>query len=185
MSSPQGPKAAAKKGVTPMAVFRSAESFLDAADRQQQWLKERGKGVTLIDLMPVYFLYGQGIELMLKAFLRTRGFNDRELANKPYGHDVLALYKTCREHGLWDDVDGGSMAGILAAHYSDADWHITFRYVSDFRREFPTFEAAGVFARVLLEAIQPVCEGMDPLEAAMLLMQASHRSDESEWIGAF
>lgn len=171
MTNPGKQKTGARSELAPMMVFLSAASFLDAADRQHQWLKQRGKDLTRIDLMPVYFLYGQGIELMLKAFLRTRGFTDRELATKPYGHDVLALYRTCREQGLWDDVDGTGMAGILAAYYSGAEWHITFRYVSDFRKEFPTFEAVGVFARILLQAIKPVCEGMEPLKAAMLMMQ--------------
>ena len=77
------------------------------------------------------------------------------------------------------------MAGVLAQYYSSAHWHNTFRYVSDFREEFPAFEAVGIFARVLLEAIQPVCEGMEPLEAAMLRIYALNPPDEEQVFDAF
>ena len=177
MSNPAEQKSDVHNETAPIMVFLSAASFLDAADRQHQWLKKRRSSAYI---MPVYLLYGQGIELMLKAFLRTRRFTDRELRNEPYRHDVLELYQTCRKHGLWDDVDGTSMAGCLVAYYNSANWHNTFRYVSESKREFPKFEAVGLFARILLEAIQPVCEGLEPLEAAMLLMQNLDTLDEEQ-----
>lgn len=185
MTAGPEPKPNAHGSASPMEVFRSAAEFLDAADRQQQWLKEQGKDLTLVQLMPTYFLYGQGIELTRKAFLRTRGFSNQRLRSRPYGHNVLGLYRERKKHGLCDSVDGTSMAGILAAYYSNADWHITFRYVSNFRKEFPTFEAVGVFARVLLEATRPVCEGMEPLDAAMLIMQELCKSAEDHCLDSF
>jgi hypothetical protein len=165
--------------VPPMEVFRSAEAFLDAADRERQWVNDQPAKWTLAQAMPIYFLYGQAIELALKAFLRTRGFSGRKLANKPYGHNLFALYRTCREHLLFTDAHCLAMIGIVAAHYSDADWHIKFRYVSDLRREFPTFEAVSVFSRALFEAVRPTCDGMDPLEVAFLFMPPSELPEET------
>lgn len=163
----------------PMEVLRSAAAFLAAADREHQWLKDREIAWTLVDAMPVYFLYGQAIELALKAYLRARGFRSRELGKGKYGHNLLTLYRTCNEHFFFTDTHCGSMIGILTEYFSDANWHTTFRYVSDFKKEFPTFEAVSVVSRVLLEAVQPVCEGMDPLEAAMLAIQQEETFDET------
>lgn len=142
----------------PVAVFRSAEAFLVAADQQRQWLIENQTIYALFDAMPIYFLYGQSIELMLKACLRARGMTSEDL-EKNYRHDLLKLYRKCVIHLHEMDPHARGMSGILAHHFTDIKWYIKFRYVSDDISAFPTLDAVSVFSRALLEAIRPFCNG--------------------------
>jgi hypothetical protein len=181
MSTEQETLGGTQDDVPPMIVFQSAEAFLTEADRARDRWKERSVDLTLIEAMPIYFLYGHAIELMFKAFLRSRGLGSRELAKPPFGHDLVELYRACRRNLLYTDPHCLSMIGIIAEHYSLADWHIKFKYMSDFRERFPTFDAVSIFSRVLLEAIQPVCEGMEPLEAAMQAIQLTQSGCFEPW----
>jgi hypothetical protein len=47
-----------------------------------------------------YFLYCQAIELGLKAFLLLRGLSKRELAKRPFGHDLIRLLERARSEGI-------------------------------------------------------------------------------------
>jgi hypothetical protein len=177
----QEPRDAEQSAVLPMIVFQSAAAFLAEADRARDRWKDRGVELTLIDAMPIHFLYGHAIELTFKAFLRARGFSSRDLSGKPYGHDLVELYRACRKYLLFTDAHCLSMIGIIAQHYSLSDWHIKFKYISDFKERFPTFEAVSVFSHILLEAVQPVCEAMDPLEVAMRAIQAEQANFCESW----
>ena len=104
------------------------------------------------DEMPVYFLYGQALEMLLKAYLRSQGISSKTL-EKEYRHDLLKLYNKCREHLLIMEPHTQNMTGILVDHFSAVGWHIQFRYISDFNQQFPTLEAVSVFSRTLLEEV--------------------------------
>ena len=55
-------------------------------------------------LEPVFYLFGQSIELSLKAFLLGRGIPIGKLSRKPYGHDLRFLLKTADEHCLRQEI---------------------------------------------------------------------------------
>lgn len=163
MTSEAGRAAAKTDDPSPLLVLRSAETFFAAADRQQQWLKDSDTAWTFLEAMPIYFLYGQAIELMLKACLRSQGVSSTEL-ERAYRHDLLKLYEECRGYLGFLGRHYLTMLRFLAGHFSLAKWHIRFRYLEDFREPFPTFEAVSAFGRLLLEAVRPLCAGANPLD---------------------
>jgi len=50
--------------------------------------------------IPITFLSGQIAECLLKAFLSSRGKTEDELRNKPYGHNLINLWKDAVILGL-------------------------------------------------------------------------------------
>ena len=178
--APRGLKAARTKAdkikrakVPPVGVFRSAEAFLIAADRHFQWLKENETVYALFDKMPIYFLYGQAIELMLKAYLRAQGLRPEDV--EKYQHDLFTLYNKCQGYGLPLDQHSSNLTGILTSQFCAAIWHNQFRYISDFNEPFPSFEVMSTLSRALLEAVRPVCggdqNGLEKLESTLLALQ--------------
>lgn len=53
---------------------------------------------------PMFYLFGQSIELTLKAFLMGRGMPIETLSKKPYGHDLKCLLETARKKCLAQEV---------------------------------------------------------------------------------
>jgi hypothetical protein len=83
--------AAEEKRTTAIGLCLQAESFLKAADfiwkaREVNELKIRFSD-------PAVFLLSHGIELTLKAWLRTKGCNLADF--RKFGHNLTRLYKEC------------------------------------------------------------------------------------------
>jgi len=53
---------------------------------------------------PMFYLFGQSIELSLKAFLLGRGMIIEELSRKPYGHNLKCLLETAYKKCLRREV---------------------------------------------------------------------------------
>jgi hypothetical protein len=78
--------------------------------------------------LPVRFLYSHTVELLLKAFLRLRGFEVDVLANRPYGHDLVALYDECNKLDLaLADTDKRSLS-VLIPYLEAGHGDYQFRY---------------------------------------------------------
>ena len=83
-----------------------------------------------------YIITLQAIELGLKAYLITKGFDKSTLRAKPYGHDLVNLLKAAKEKGL-----------VLTTPHAEAliewvnEWHchdVKIRYEFKDDRELPT-----------------------------------------------
>ncbi len=53
---------------------------------------------------PIYYLFGQSIELSLKAYLVGQETPIKVLSSRPYGHDLNALWDLASEKGLFQNV---------------------------------------------------------------------------------
>ncbi len=53
---------------------------------------------------PMFYLFGQSIELSLKAFLLGRGMRIETLSRNPYGHDLKHLLETANKKDLRREV---------------------------------------------------------------------------------
>ncbi|WP_322514622.1 hypothetical protein SR870_16485 [Rhodopseudomonas palustris] len=82
----------------PIAILLSAESFLKSAQHLRNGTVSGN--LKLRFEMPVYYLYSHAIELALKSFLRTKGFDMKQLSSRKYGHQLNVLWDECLKHGL-------------------------------------------------------------------------------------
>lgn len=97
-----------------------AESFLKAAEFT--WKADKFGELIISFNDPAVFLLSHGIELTLKAWLRTKGYSLMKL--KALGHNLTALYKECKRANL--PIDEKDFVGQWAArspelHFSESD----------------------------------------------------------------
>lgn len=77
--------------------------------------------------LPLRFLYSHSVELMLKAFLRIRGFSGG-LGTKRYGHDLHNLFSECNNHDLVNLYpECASLSGFLQ-YLKEGHTEYQFRY---------------------------------------------------------
>lgn len=81
---------------TPFDLWRYSDEFLRAG----QIVK---RSIATQVSMPALFLFGQSIELVLKAFLLGRGIPMTEL-KRSYGHDLSRLLKEARQRKMGIEV---------------------------------------------------------------------------------
>src|SRR5690349_15675649 len=81
----------------PIGILLFGESFLKAARHLQKSTEDHS--LKLRFDAPVYNLYAHAIELMLKAYLRTKGVTIEDLETI-YGEDLEKLYTECTYYGL-------------------------------------------------------------------------------------
>ena len=102
---------------------------------------------------PGYALAGQAIELHLKAFLRTRGFNTSDL--KKLGHDLTRALRKAEENGLANhckiDCRDREYLAIFSSVYKGKD----FNYRSQGTWELPFPSWVLEFTSRLSRAIEP------------------------------
>jgi hypothetical protein len=82
---------------TPYGMWRYGNDFRRAAN--YVLIHEHSKF-----FMPVYFLFGQLIELSMKAFLLARGTSMNVLRRKAYGHNLVALLEECKRRRIGRQV---------------------------------------------------------------------------------
>jgi hypothetical protein len=141
----------------PIAFFLSAESFLKTAIHAHEAMASRT--LKLRFDMPVYYLYSHAIELTLKAFLRARGIEAKELAKGgkrgKWGHDLRKLWAGCFERGLTMDLptrlETGAVVDALAPYAETYE----FRYVQVGFKTLPTLDVVREAAQALRAAVRP------------------------------
>ena len=57
-------------------------------------------------ILPLAFLWGRTIELLLKSYLLTVGVSAIELRSRRFSHNLVALFEEARKRGI-DDLLGG------------------------------------------------------------------------------
>lgn len=105
----------------------------------------RARGNTKFTPVP-YYLFCRALELVLKAFLLTKG-ESLDALKKRYGHDLVALWSRAKECGLLDVIDLRTSEFeadlVNANHYYKGK---AFEYF-DFRRWAHGFEGLPPFER--------------------------------------
>ena len=76
-----------------------------------QHLNEDHNKLDMYFNMPPFFLCSHAFELLLKAFLRSRGWSVEKLAKK-VGHDLTKLYQAAKESGLQNKLDNSEWAQL-------------------------------------------------------------------------
>ena len=139
-----------KKYTQGLPFFPIAVGYRRSADILESLEKERAP---LEYVFPIYFLYSHAAELFLKAFLRLNGMSIAALAKKPYGHNLVGLYKKCNQYALGlSEIDKRSLVQLLPLLAQGHDDY-QFRY---FEKSFNTADLSWIRESVskLADAIE-------------------------------
>jgi hypothetical protein len=132
---------------TSLALLEHAKDFIEAAD--------------VLDvpgyqhLRPTYYLYGHGIELALKAFLRGAGMSISDM--KKIGHDLERAVEeanklSLRDHCVLESNDLDAI-NLLNVYYRAKE----FEYTVAGSKTVPQTSQLGRIARQLLDTLRPFC----------------------------
>lgn len=107
--------------------------------------------------LPAYYLFGQSIELSLKAFLRAKGHSKKAL--RDISHDLAFALLIARKEGIdvlleIQTVDVTLIAD-LGVHYGSKDLQYT---EVGLKRRYPRIEDVEGLSKRLLVAIRPVAD---------------------------
>jgi hypothetical protein len=140
-------------GATPVGWLRYAFEYYAAAKATDDAIGE-DQGYEIHAPMVVSFLIGQSIELALKAFLLHSGVSMKILRNKPYGHDLVKLFRASMEKNLIDDsIKSNEILGLvelLCGPYKERELQY---YRSGVKERFPVHGPLDDAARAILEAV--------------------------------
>jgi hypothetical protein len=117
------------------------------------------------EVQPIYFLYRHGIELVLKAFLKSRGVDDKKL--KSFGHRLVVLYEAClAQHEACSGASATRLRPFVDSQAAPLvrqvirllDAYQQLRYVKIGVHPLPIPEAAEAAADILFSAVAPFCK---------------------------
>ena len=142
--------------IHPVMFAMHAEEFLIAAKYVPK--KSEAKGNTTFTPVP-FFLVGRSLELILKAFLLTKGFCKERLASRRYGHNLIKLWNEAKAHDVFS-VTGEVNSCFedelhqISALYSDKIFeHFDFRHWAACYEEIPQLERfQGDVQRIVIKA---------------------------------
>ncbi len=139
---------------TPIGLARYAREFYDAAIIVDDNLGIR-KGYEEVPPVPVMYLTGHSIELILKAFMLFKGESLTNLKNK-YGHNLEKAFIKANELGLGKSVQFDTneieVLKILNVLYSTKQLNYFFRGA----KEYPTFGIVQTLTEKMLNTIAPM-----------------------------
>ena len=140
----------------PIAVFLSGESFFKSAEYLRGGID--AEEVRLRFNMPIYNLYSHAMELVLKAYLRSKGVTSNRLRSRDYGHKLRVLWEACLAESLphhpINDVFVAQMIEILDPFAADFE----FRYIQVGFKSLPTLGAVQAAVGDLMATVRPFCE---------------------------
>ena len=138
----------------PIAVFSFSDSYFQAA----RYLREAFESdrLKLPFDAPIYYLYSHALELAMKAFLRAKGMSGRELRSSGFGHQLLVLWQTCLEKGLYGPSTSatatvGQVIKVLDPYASEFE----FRYIQVGTKSLPTLNDVELAAVRVLSMVRP------------------------------
>jgi HEPN domain-containing protein len=136
---------------TPFGMWRYGNDFRQAAVAVLDHHSDRA-------FMPYYFLVGQSVELLLKAFLLGRSMHLNVLRSKKYGHNLKALLDEARSQQLEAEVKltGTDCAVIhlLGIEYLEK----RFQYIRTGRMYLPEQPLAQRAVDKLSTGLEPFCK---------------------------
>lgn len=132
---------------------RYAKEFLDAALAADDVIGHR-PGFEIIAPIPVMYLVGHSIELILKAYLISAHVKENQLRN--IGHDLEKAYKKAKELGLnsYIVLDKGDIEvlEVLNVLYKSKQ----LNYLVTGPKTFPVFGPLQTLCEKLLTVISPL-----------------------------
>jgi hypothetical protein len=134
---------------TGMGLWTDARQMLEAAE-----LVSRSS--TLATSSPTFYLMGHGLEVALKAYLRSRGHSLKAL--RAIGHDIESAAQEAMAQGLGElfSFSPTDLAAISALNQYYKAKHFEYRVTG--YRSLPPTESLLVLGNRLLAAIRPICE---------------------------
>lgn len=139
---------------TALGTYHHAEAYWKAAEHLTKEIEERR--IKLRFEAPVNHLYSHAIENVLKAFLLTKGYTQRDLARPLWGHNLVALYSECVNRRLILGRKGWAarkrLIALINSHHSAP---YTFRYLQIGSATIPTDAAFSELCRILFRAVRP------------------------------
>ena len=123
---------------TPLGLARYAQDFYDAAVATDNVLGIR-PGYEIIAPIPVMYLVGHSIELILKSYLISKGVTLQDLKSKAYGHNLIACLTQAEALGLTQLVtltlSDRDVLRVLNQLYSTKQ----LNYIVTGEKDFPVF----------------------------------------------
>lgn len=116
----------AEERTTALGLLNTAGSYLDAAEHLAQAIDT--KRLKLDYRAPVDLLLGHSVELLLKAYLRSKGWSLDDLKDKA-GHDIAKLLRAARSAGLNDGASKKENFYVLCLNERFGKWPYTIRYI--------------------------------------------------------
>lgn len=136
-----------------IGLARYARDYYDAALAADDVLGQR-KGYELVAPAPVMFLVAHSIELVLKSYLRYKGFSVDEL--KKQSHRLDDCWRVASDNGIKDHVTlEDSELGVLSL-ISDLHASTELRYIQTGFKTFPVFGPLQELTVKLLDGICPL-----------------------------
>lgn len=135
-----------------IGVLNFGKSYVDAAEIILRQIESGNEHLSFDD--PILFLLGHGLELTFKAFLRAKGISAGRL--KGFGHDLVRLLETVRQHGLEVAVDETTMQHLklLGLHFGPP---YEIRYFQIGYKVWPNPQLLLIFAQQLYRQLLPIC----------------------------
>lgn len=140
---------------TARGLARYAHEYIEAALVVDEKLGAKNEYVH-ISPIPAYFLASHGIELTLKAFLRTKGVSAADLRTKQYGHDLRACYRESKRYGLLDVFRMCSMDMRALLLLVEMNEFQGLRYIRTGPKTFASWAIVEPFAVRLHQAVAPL-----------------------------
>jgi hypothetical protein len=108
-----------------------------------------------------YYLFCRSLELILKAFLLTKGHKISELENR-YRHDLVRLWNAAREGGLAEAVTplpdiASDLAQANSYYHEKAFEYFDFRRWARKYQELPSLHRVESAAATLVASLKPYC----------------------------
>lgn len=105
-------------------------------------------------ILPLAFLWGRTVELLLKSYLLSEGVSGEQLRSRKFGHNLVALHAEARARGIdgllgTDPIDGG-IVNILNLDYGSK--RLEYRE-SEANYSIPDAELARRVIRKLLRGV--------------------------------
>lgn len=127
-----------------IGLWNYAAHFFRAAEKLQD---EKEAGIDI----PIYFLYGHAIELVLKALLSYHGYDEQKLIT--IRHDLDKAWKKAEDHGLSNYLanveDVEKTIGSFNHYYKTKQ----FEYLYPGFKRYPRIDQMHEVTRLLLYAI--------------------------------
>jgi len=131
----------------PFGILRFAEEYRRAADLVHQ------DG----DLFnPAYGLIGLSIELSLKAYLVSRGMDEKSLSNRQFGHNLDALWSEAHRQRIDRLLRIPGAAGVVSV-LNDVYMAHEFRYIRTGTRRILKWQLISGIARGLVDGLHDHC----------------------------
>ncbi|CAA6603956.1 conserved hypothetical protein [Rhodospirillaceae bacterium LM-1] len=147
------PRMGDEERTTAIGLARYACEYYEAAIAADDVLGTR-PGYETVAPVPVMFLVAHAIELILKAYLRHKGFSISGI--RQLNHGLKAIWGEARNQGIEDHVALSDINASVLEIISELHSSTELRYIKTGYKEYPVFGPLQELAEKLLRPICPL-----------------------------